>query len=891
MAIPIFDRGELVDLGSKRTFLLPGDLVELLATGSRQQELAIFVRHLDYQSQFYTMSGRWVHRTDKHPLFYVPAFVEAHELESIKEYLPQEAVPMELEDRLHSFEIVPPRIVGSPLTLKMTKFWADSDAAYQKAASRFDNVHRIVAHATRFTYATLEEIAHRALSGFVPKTNDGNFSPAVLYALHRSMLRDDIGFRAQPGKAMRAGGEYEINSIGEVNSINQVTQFVRSYREQLVMNPESLLTHPLTRFAHDARKLIAASRQIRQYTRYGVIGPYSGAENVEGHFRYGHSHKPFLSHMTPFLRFLESWSCLESFSRYSSLNGVGSTILRAIGTYDDVPLDKKTAFTALQELGAIAPWENRAAYELRLPYTGRRLAPGLFTHKFSDPDKEIVFRDAGERPDVLKDLRKDWGDVTVYCIDDATAQELDDGISVECTENPEEFWVHIHTADPSSHLDPQGRASTIAELLTENIYLEDRTVPMLSSEFIKTEHSLAPGRQCLTFSARMNLNGEVLESAITPGIVRNVVNMTYEVLKEVTSGMQSSKSISYVVGSNEAVAEPARPLVGIDQLSDVHKHELMLLERIQHGRWKYLGDRGGAFKRPPKSSMSVSFGGAAWEKAPQNDSLHYHGDPTIRLSFDETHDPNDLGLVACFMLVASEVAGRWCSARGIPVPYRVTPLDPERDPADYFTNVYLPARDESGEIPLEIQMEYTRQIPAVQLSTTPGRHVALGMDMVARCTSPLRRFSDLLAHWQIGATLFEEHRLGHSLVGNTSEDFLPFSRARIDALLPRLALREKLISLGSAHASRSWAIMFLVRAWHFKQAELPRLIFSVRSVNPDTRQCGGVIESLLVGAQMSIPSGMDPEELKVEDKFEVEIADLDVWGLKISVDMVRRVES
>jgi hypothetical protein len=27
---PIFDRGEMVDVGSKRTFLLPGDLVELL---------------------------------------------------------------------------------------------------------------------------------------------------------------------------------------------------------------------------------------------------------------------------------------------------------------------------------------------------------------------------------------------------------------------------------------------------------------------------------------------------------------------------------------------------------------------------------------------------------------------------------------------------------------------------------------------------------------------------------------------------------------------------------------------------------------------------------------------------------------------------------------------
>jgi len=864
-------------------------LISNRAAGSRQQELAIFVRHIDIQSQFYTMSGRWVHRSDKHPLFYVPNFVEGHEVEAIKEFLPQQAVPMELEDRLHSFEIVPPRNVGSPLTLKMTEFWAASDAAYQKNASRFDNVHRIVAHPTRFTYATLEEIAQRALAGFVPKTKDGKFSPEVLYALHRSMLRDDIGFRAQLGKTMRAGGEYEINSIGEVNSINQVTKFVRSYREELVTNPEILRSHPLTRFAIYARELIAASRQTRQYTPYGVIGPYSGTEQGDTHYRYGQPYRPIPSGMMPFLRFLESWACLESFGRYSSLNGIGSTILRAIGTYDDVPLDKKTAFTALQELGAIAPWENRAAYELRLPLTGRRLAPGLFTGKFKD-NGEADQLDYGRRDDILKDLRKDWGDVTVYCIDDPTAQELDDGVSVECTENPEEFWVHIHTADPSSHLTSDGLGSLRAELLTENIYLEDRTVTMLNSDFFTTEHSLAPGRPCLTFSARMNLNGEVLESTITPGIIRNVVNMSYEVLKEFTSGMQLSKSISYVVGPDEAKIEPTRPMIGLDQLTEIHKKEIGILDKIQHGRWKYLGDRGGAFQRPPKSSVSVSFAGAPWKKSPQGDSLHYYGDPTIRLSFDETYDPKDLGLVACFMLVAAEVAGRFCSARGIPIPYRVTPFDPERDPADFFRKVYLPARDENGEVPLEIQMEYTRQIPAVQPSTTPGRHVALGMDLVARCTSPLRRFSDLITHWQIGATLLEEHRLGRSLVGNTSEDFLPFSKARIDALLPRIALREKLIAQGSSHASRSWAIMFLVRAWHFKQAKLPPLRFSIRSVNPEARQCGGVIESLLVGAQMLIPDGMDPEELKLEDLFEVEIRELDVWGLKIIVDLVRRID-
>jgi RNB domain len=858
--------------------------------GSRQQELAIFVRHCDFQAQFYTMSGRWIARTDKHPQFYVPNFVESHELDAIRPYLPQEVIPREEEDRLHSFEIAPPRNIGQPLTTKMAEFWAAADIAYQKAASRFDNAHRLVAHPTRFTYATLAEIAEKTLSGFVPKTEDGKFSQEVLYALHRSLLRDDIGFRIQPAGTMRTGGEYEINSIGEVNSINHVTQLIRSYRKALVEDPGSLSSHPLTRFADEARRLIAASRQTRQLTPYGSIGPYSGKQKGDRPFRYGQPYRPYKDYMQHFLRFLESWACLDSFSKYTSLNGIGSTILRAIGAYEDMPLDKKTAWTALQEMGAIAPWESRAAYELRLPHTGRRLAPGLFTKEFYEKRKSISHRKI--EPDALEHLRKDWGDLPVYCVDDASAQEIDDGISVERTENPEEFWVHVHVADPAAHIDWNSTSSIAAEHLTSTIYFPERSVALLRQVRDHGEFSLASGRPCLTFSARMNLNGEVLESIITPGIVRNVISMTYEVLKEVTTGSESlSQSLKYVVGLDRAEPAPSRELIESHQMSDVNRKELEILDKIQQGRWKYLGERGGAFKRPPRLSVSVDFDGAAWEKTAIKDSMHYYGDPTIRLYSPDMNTTSDLGLVPCFMLVAGEVAGRWCSARGIPVPYRVTPLNPEKDPAEYFANVLLPARKEFGEAPLEIQMEYTRQISAVQPSTTPGRHVAIGQDMMVRCTSPLRRFADLLSHWQIEAALLEEHRLGHSLVGNTREDFLPFSKARIDAFLPRLALREKLIDRAQQFAERAWAVQFLLRTWHFKEAELPSPLFmSIRSINPDTRLCGGLIEQLSLGSQMMIPDGMEAEDIKLDDRFEVEIDNIDCWANNIYCKLIRRVE-
>jgi subtilisin-like proprotein convertase family protein len=36
---------------------------------------------------------------------------------------------------------------------------------------------------------------------------------------------------------------------------------------------------------------------------------------------------------------------------------------------------------------------------------------------------------------------------------------------------------------------------------------------------------------------------------------------------------------------------------------------------------------------------------------------------------------------------------------------------------------------------------------------------------------------------------------------------------------------------------------------------------------------------------------MDPEEIKIQDKFEVKIIELDLWGLRIYTELVRRIES
>jgi exoribonuclease-2 len=90
------------------------------------------------------------------------------------------------------------------------------------------------------------------------------------------------------------------------------------------------------------------------------------------------------------------------------------------------------------------------------------------------------------------------------------------------------------------------------------------------------------------------------------------------------------------------------------------------------------------------------------------------------------------------MLLAGEGAGIWAMQRGVPFPY---------------------IEQEVAEIPDQIlpgmagSYQLRRCMRPRLLSVKPGRHGGLGLDTYTQVTSPLRRYTDLLAHIQIRAFL------------------------------------------------------------------------------------------------------------------------------------------
>ena len=140
--------------------------------------------------------------------------------------------------------------------------------------------------------------------------------------------------------------------------------------------------------------------------------------------------------------------------------------------------------------------------------------------------------------------------------------------------------------------------------------------------------------------------------------------------------------------------------------------------------------------------------------------------------------------------------------------------------------------------------------------------------------------------------ILEEAKTGHSLVGKSKADFLPFSQAQLDGMLPRIASRERLISKFSAVAERRTQLQLVLRAWKFGETKLPDpLEFTVRSINPDTRYIGGLVSKLLLGGQMGLPPSIDPTDLEIGDRFEVEIEEVNVYANQVFFKCVQQIES
>jgi exoribonuclease R len=442
------------------------------------------------------------------------------------------------------------------------------------------------------------------------------------------------------------------------------------------------------------------------------------------------------------------------------------------------------------------------------------------------------------------------------------------------------------------------------ELIPENIYLPGHFQAMIpsdlgeedskdyKSESLVKRFSLKSGGPALTFSAKLNDTGDMLDYHVGPSTLGDVTYLDPEDVAKFC-GEQTPPSVvgySFEVGVPPDVAPttPERHMTATLELNASSKEDILVLhrlaeaikqKRLSKGAWPYF------FPRP---SVQVLFHDAVPEAEAAQGATLFPPDPYIKVG---TEASTGCSVVSNTMVLAGEIAARWCSERGIPIPYRKDAKSAENFEAafDLATKEIYPLIQKGIEPSANHRQELSKLTGAIQISSEPGPYFLLGLDKYTKTTSPLRRFSDLLVHWQIHAALAYERKVQRRIdpTVDVLDDILPFTVASLGNTLPLLQMREKMARTVS-RGTTDWILMALVRAWRFEDKAPRTLRFIVGS---RWRQgLLGRLDMFDLGATMDL-SGLNGcrliKDIQVGDEFEVELADVNVHSRQILVRALR----
>lgn len=822
-------------------------------------------------------------------------------IDPIVPYLPTTEVTEELLDRAQMFDLSVPRDVSAPLISRMLQFQRESDELYRNNASTLDSAHSLLAHPSDLKFGSLEQVAQKLLGKL--KQNDSLSAPA-LYTVRKALSRAGFAFGADR-RSHRLTGFIQIRSKEQVANVEKVRNWIREWQDALAEGVDSKRgpqfnhggANHVNNFVVKARQLIEGSRKTREATDSGRIAPSKARFDVVGgqdSTKYTHTVE-FTGEDRELIKFMEGWACSNIFDNLPRVSALPPLILQATSHYDDYELVQKTGFMFLQEIGVLMPHENRVRFDQHL------LLP---SSQHSKPLENLMstlleMKDKPNFVDSMKTLRHDWGDMPVFCIDGEGAHEIDDGLSVEKV-GDDEYWVHVHIANPTAFFNRENPLAKMARHMTETIYMPERAFMMLPRWATQAYFSLDKNRPCLTFSARMNLAGQTLEHKITPGLIRNVHHITPAEVSKVIGVYNASEKESILAVGGDIPKKIAKKTA--ERLSPNDIEMLKIIQKLAEKRQAKRKAAGGLFldSHHPEISIynSSKSPGLGWEHPSRRAARYVEGEPVIEYRSNELiswfsagEDISDI-LVREMMLLACEISAQWSAERNIPIIFRGTIPHPHaEDPDVYYREVLAPATEKNGgEAPMHLAIEYLRATGATVLSTSPKQHKVLGLPYYAKVTSPLRRYGDMILHWQIEAALREEARTNTSLIGSKREDYLPFSTANLDQITTGLQPREMMIRRASQYAEDHWVAQLFFRAFHFGEAALPKTFSAYIFQRPQSQvlEIACRLREYSLTCSMIRPETMALGEAKAGDWWECEIDHVDCYHRKVVVKPLRR---
>ncbi|KIJ52493.1 hypothetical protein M422DRAFT_202596 [Sphaerobolus stellatus SS14] len=620
---------------------------------------------------------------------------------------------------------------------KVRVFARQHEQQYNKTGKSFRDFYERVRHPDPNSWTDLTtEDATRLI--------DERRPPPVLtiFAIHSHLMSDPLHFVADQAD-YKTSQSFAIRPKAHVDTILMVDEWTR------------LHATPFTEFVTKAKSVRAEIGRVQQQHNGDPLPTKREAKLPQ----WSETDLVFINFLKNSLRTQRSYQ-RDPYER--SL----PSLVKQIGLLPGESVNATVVSRILRDIGMLTPWDDIITRDpnLRVDQLPPEISPEhqvikeLTDFNRNHPsqavsqtlmkkllDLHLPGKTQFHTMDAWADVRHDFKNLAVHVIDDETAQELDDGISIEpVTGEPGRYWVHVHVADPTTIL-PHGHVLDVrAQKLGVSIYSEHRTWPMLPHGLTELFSLGARGesepQEVLTLSIKLSEDGELLDQHIRPSVIRNIKVVSYDQVDHALD-IPLSSGRSFPFGSPDPKAYPAIPEGSLKELKKLRELTIAIRQRILRQRDNFY------FSFP---SSHISFTSSIPQEWLPTKSAVWTGYPSMLYSVQEAG--SIIGareMVANFMIMAGRAASRYCVERGLPA-IRRSNKGPVCDESIFAELMGM--RDEHGMIEATECLKRNVYLLGSEPTLEPKQHWQLGVpdgEGYIRITSPLRRYSDMLMHWQI----------------------------------------------------------------------------------------------------------------------------------------------
>ncbi|KAG7708848.1 hypothetical protein KL932_003139 [Ogataea haglerorum] len=415
-------------------------------------------------------------------------------------------------------------------------------------------------------------------------------------------------------------------------------------------------------------------------------------------------------------------------------------IVRRLPSHNHLQITRDVIYELLLRLKEIAPNENPIKWWINFPAPGSGLSLKAdleqeFHEKITkDTLNNFFFVDQ----EIYNHPRPHFSDV-VYCIDSVDAKEIDDGVSVHRIDE-NKFVVGVFVADPASYVHPKSTVADIAYERASTLYLPDVGA---------AANGLSMMPEALTKNIQLGVHG-IPQRVLKVSYVVDLANGTAALAPD---GVQFGVADQFLGTDYDSVNKILEDASDSDKILNEMSARTNIPASKLSADLKALYTVADALrKRAVENGRVTVFDNFSMGR--RVDTIKEDAED-ILISFKEKRTNQRLlseVLVSELMVNANRLIGEFFRENKIPGLFKIQnkqPTTPE------VARQLRELQQKKGTVTTNEFFLLGEFLNKSHVAPFPARHDSLAVEAYATVTSPLRRFADLVNHWQLHCYLSE----------------------------------------------------------------------------------------------------------------------------------------